>query len=398
MRFFQIRASYSRRVKRAARGKCGESGYIKRAGFRWSSVFWRIGAMKILLIGGTGFIGPHVVRRLVAGGHDVAVFHRGQTNHDLPPEVVHVQGDRHQLDRARQALKRQQPELVVDMRPMVEDEASEVMQFFDGWARRLVALSSGDVYRAYGVLLCLEEGPLESVPISEDAKLRHTLFPYRGESPRPPDDPMRWADDYEKILVERAVMGTPGLPGTVLRLPMVYGPRDDFHRLFPYLKRIDDGRSTIVLDEAFAGWRWTRGYVANVAEAIALAVEDDRAAGQILNVGEPEAFTEAEWVAAIGRAAGWRGSVVAAPGGLVPPPRGKARNYAQPLVTNTTRIRDQLGYHETVSFDDGLRRTIAWERANPPSTIDPGQFDYAAEDAALGRLGAGKSGERACAC
>jgi nucleoside-diphosphate-sugar epimerase len=47
-------------------------------------------------------------------------------------------------------------------------------------------------------------------------------------------------------------MGTAGLPGTVLRLPTVYGPGDYQHRLFEYLKRMDDGRPAILLGEGVA--------------------------------------------------------------------------------------------------------------------------------------------------
>ena len=60
---------------------------------------------------------------------------------------------------------------------------------------------------------------------------------------------------------------------------MVHGPRDYQHRLFPYLKRMDDGRPAIVLDEDRARMRVTRGYVEDVAAAIALAATDPRASG-----------------------------------------------------------------------------------------------------------------------
>jgi hypothetical protein len=40
---------------------------------------------------------------------------------------------------------------------------------------------------------------------------------------------------------------------------------------FTYIKRMDDGRPAILLDEAYARWRWARGYVENIAHAIALA-------------------------------------------------------------------------------------------------------------------------------
>ena len=46
-------------------------------------------------------------------------------------------------------------------------------------------------------------------------------------------------------------------------------------------------------------------------------------------------------------------------------------------VVDTSRIRRELGFAEQVPFDEALRRTIEWERANPPEKIDRQQFDYA---------------------
>ena len=104
----------------------------------------------------------------------------------------------------------------------------------------------------------------------------------------------------------KVIMTEAQLPGTVLRLPMVYGPGDYAQRrLLPYLKRMDDGRSAILLGKTMASWRWTKGYVENVAAAIALAVTNENAAGRIYNIGESKTRTEAAWVRAIGRAAGW---------------------------------------------------------------------------------------------
>src|SRR5262245_54146296 len=121
-----------------------------------------------------------------------------------------------------------------------------------------------------------------------------------------------------KFSVHTAVMNEPELPGTILRLPQVYGPGDRQRRLSDYLKRMDDGRRAILRGEAQYRWRWTRGYVENIAAAIALAVTDERATRQIYNLGEPEALTEAEWVRAIGSAAGWDGQIVAMPEGVMP--------------------------------------------------------------------------------
>jgi nucleoside-diphosphate-sugar epimerase len=336
--------------------------------------------MRVLILGGTRFIGPPTARRLYELGHAVVVFHRGETEADLPPAIEHLHGDRHRLSDIADQLRRLAPEVVLDLTAYTHEEAQTAVDTFRGVARRLVVVSSQDVYRAYGRFHGKEAGPLElePAPTNEDAPLRTQLYPYRGQG--------RGLDGYEKILVERAAASAPDLPATVLRLPAVYGEGDEQHRLFLELTRMDDGRPAILLEEHLARWRWTRAYVENAAQAIALAVTDERAAGRIYNAGEEEALTYAEWVREIGRAAGWSGQVltVAAerlPRQLQPPPG----DYEQHLVADTTRIRQELGFREVVSREEGLRRAIAWERAHRPHGRGK-LFDYAAEDALLADL------------
>jgi nucleoside-diphosphate-sugar epimerase len=270
------------------------------------------------------------------------------------------------------------PDVVLLMFPVGGDDARAAVSRFTGAAGRIVAISSGDVYRAYGRLLGSEPGPPEPVPLDEDAPLRQTLYPYRGTAAGPSD----WTFHYEKILVERAVLASAALPGTVLRLPAVYGPGDSYHRLRPYIKRMEDGRRAILLDEAQAGWRWSHAYVENVAHAIALAVTDDRAAGRTYNVGEDEAPTTAERVRQISEVEEWTGKVVQLPAERMPPHLRTSYETRQDLVVDTRRIRTELGFTEPVSRQEGVHRTIAWEREHPPETGDPGTREYAAEDAA----------------
>src|SRR5260370_14649105 len=278
--------------------------------------------MRILVIGGTNFMGPLVVGSLREQGHEITVFHRGQTQANLPLGVREILGDRRPLTNSATELKSLAPEVVLDMIPAVEQDAQEIMSIFSGIARRVVAISSQDAYRAFGRVNNKESSPRNALPLTEESPLRENLYPFRGETPRDPGDPQRWQEDYDKILVERVVMSDPNLPGTVLRLPMVYGPGDYQHRLFSYLKRMDDNRPAILMDEAEARWRWTHGYVENVAEAIALAITGERAAGRIYNVGEPFTFTMAEWVDKIGQAAGWQGRRVLVPRARLPEPLG----------------------------------------------------------------------------
>ena len=337
--------------------------------------------MRVLIIGGTNFMGPLVVQALNAQGHNVTVFHRSRTTATLLPDrVQEILGDRRPLAGAADILRKVEPEVVLDMIPGVEQDGRDVMSVFKGVARRVVSISSQDVYRAFGRVNHKESGPVEPPPITEDSPLRENLYPYRGETMRDEDDPQKWQDDYDKILVERAVMSDLELPGTILRLPMVYGPGDYQHRMFAFLKRMDDLRPAILMDEVEAEWRWTHGYVENVAAAITLAVTDERAAGRIYNVGEPFTFTMAEWVEKIGEAAGWLGRIVRVPQGRLPEPLRWGINAEQHIAVDSSRIRRELGYMERVDIDEATRRTVAWERAHPPAKVDEKNFDYAMED------------------
>ncbi len=349
--------------------------------------------MRILVIGGTGFIGPYVVRRLNEVGHDVTVFHRGQHEADLPPAVTHwhhpmlTPNRRAAFRDHSEELKRLAPDLVLDMIPATEQDAVALMEWVRGLVKRVVAISSGDVYQAYGRLHRKEPGLPDSVPLTEDSPLRQRLYPYRGESARAQDDPKRSMDDYDKILVERVVMGEPLVAGTILRLSAVYGPGDAQHRLFKYVKRMSDRRPAIILENLVAQWRWSRGYVENVADAIALAVSD-RASGRIYNVGEEDALSQLEWIRGIARAMGWERDVIPLPTEKLAGQLRVSWNAKQHIIMDTSRIRRELGYAERVGREDALIRTVAWERTNPPEKIDPDMFDYATEDTILSEVGA----------
>jgi nucleoside-diphosphate-sugar epimerase len=338
--------------------------------------------MRVLVIGGTHFIGPHVVAALDRLGAEITVYHRGIHEPALPAAVHHVHNPRASVPFLHfpSELSEPAPDIVLHMFPVGHDDTQAAVDRFGGIAKRVVAISSGDVYRAYGRLLGSEPGPLEPVPLKEAAALREEFYPYRDTAAGPAD----WTYHYEKILVERAVLASSAPIGTVLRLPAVYGPGDPYRRLRPYIKRMDDGRPAILLERAQSGWRWTHGYVENVARAIAIAVLDERAVGQVYNIGESSVPTMLERIKQIGRAAGWNGAIVTLPAERLPQHLRAPYEPRQDLVVDVTKFRADLDFTDAVTIDDGLRRTIAWERANPPETGDPGPAEYAAEDAALG--------------
>ena len=332
--------------------------------------------MEILILGGTGFIGTHLVRRLSEMGHSVSVFHRGPTRANLPAESI--LGERQDL--AKLGLK---ADVVVDLILSSGAQATALMNAFRGKAGRVLAASSMDVYRACGILHGSEEGPVEPTPLTENSALRSKPQPYPAEQTKMLQKIFGWLDgEYDKIPVESAVMSDPELPGTVLRLPMIYGPGDHLCRFQPVLKRIADGRRAMLFEEGWAQWRAPRGYVENVAAALALAAVSERAGGRIYNVAETPAFSELAWARKIAAAAGWDGEFITLPKERMPAHLAAPGNSAQHWEADSTRIREELGYQEPVSIEEGIRRTVDWERSHGSGEFNPYKFDYEAEDVA----------------
>ena len=234
--------------------------------------------MRILVIGGTGITGPHTVQFLLNAGHDVTVFNRGHSQGTIPKGVQRITGDKSDLSLHREELHGLQPDVVLHMAAFRRDETREFMELFDGHAGRVVGISSMDVYAAYARLKRSEVGPLQPVPIGENAELRRTIQP-QGE-------------EYDKLGVEDELSSKTTLPATILRFPGIYGPRDGLRRLYPYLKRMDDGRPFILIDDKMARFRFSRAYSENAAFAVSQAVMSETARGRVYNVAEPETFAE----------------------------------------------------------------------------------------------------------
>jgi len=166
--------------------------------------------VRVLIVGGTKFIGPHVVRQLVARGADVTVYHRGEHEPELPRAVCHLHGPAAAIPVLSfpEEASAPAPDVVIHMIAMGERDARAAVETFRGRTHRLVAISSGDVYQAYGRLTGAESGPPAAGLLTENSPLRTAWYPYRHAA-RSPDD---WVQhDYEKILMERVVLGEPSL-------------------------------------------------------------------------------------------------------------------------------------------------------------------------------------------
>jgi hypothetical protein len=94
---------------------------------------------------------------------------------------------------------------VLDVIPMNARGTRDLVGVLEGVSRRVVAVSSQDVYRAHDRVTGRDPGPPDPIRLTEDPPLRERLYPYEREG----------VEDYEKILVEKVVMGIPSLPGEV---------------------------------------------------------------------------------------------------------------------------------------------------------------------------------------
>lgn len=336
--------------------------------------------MRILVIGGTRFIGAAAVRHLHGLGHEVAVLNRGRSPVEPPSGVVRITGDRADLAASREDIARFAPEVVLHNVIISAEHARLAVEVFRGVAARWVLVSSCDVYRAYGRITGKEPGPPDPLPLTEDSPLRASRYPYRDQAP----DPSHPLHDYDKIPAEEIALSDPLLPGTVLRLPMVLGPGDYQHRLFAFLRRMDDQRPAIVLEEGYADWRSTYGFVDNVAACLAQACLDPRATGRVYNVADWDLSME-ELARAVAADTGWRGRIVRRAQEALPTSLHAGIETSQSLVVSGARIAAELDLGPRVPLAEAIARTVAWERLNPPDPIPAGTLDYAAEDEVLAR-------------
>ncbi len=343
----------------------------------------------MLVLGGTGFLGRPLVRHLRAAGHEVAVFHRGQ---DCQEAALHLHGSRRELAAFAPAISAFNPDVVVDTIAGSASAAQQTMAAVAGYNRRVVLISSMDVYRAWGVFYGTEAGPPEVGLLRETSPLRGRPGPYPPAALAQLRRLHPWMDEgYDKLGMEcaAAACARGGWHGriTLLRLPPMYGPGDVHHSLYPLWRRMQDAHPAMVLQRGWAEWRCARGYVENMAAGVALATCDARAAGRVYNLADNGNDSQMEWAAAVAEAAGWQGKVLTLAPALTPPGLRVTANFAQACASDTRSIRRELEFQESVSRGQALALTLAWERAHPPAEGEAAPFDYAAEAAALNALG-----------
>ena len=237
--------------------------------------------MKVLVIGGTLFIGRALVEELVKGGHEVAVMHR-KPKHEFGRRVENIMADRNDADSVREALSTRRFEVIFDNaydweRGTTAEQVEAMVRAVGDRISRYIFLSS---VAAYGDGL----NHKESDPLAPD----YHSNPY-----------VRHKATTERMLFRMHVQR--GLPVVTFRPPFVYGPRNNYYREQFFWDRLRAGRPIII-----PGRR-------PPPDAVRLrqrpgAVDDPfdgrpKAVGEAFNIGDPKPLTHAELVEKLARAA-----------------------------------------------------------------------------------------------
>ncbi len=300
--------------------------------------------LRLLVIGGTRFFGPAILRRALDHGHDVLVYHRGSLDPLRDRDVPHVHGSTLDIADHLSEIIKFRPDAAIDTTQFRADTTTAVVDALKDVCARYVLVSSGDVYRAYGVLHGTEPGGLQEMPVDESAELRtRASFDQTAE--------------VDKIFAERAGLEQDLLPTTVVRAPATFGPGDPQERIAGPMKRLQAAGDRLVLAAKIAGWWFTHGYVDNIADALILCTEDRRPGNFTYNVGYEDDFTVLRRFQFVAEALSWEGEITTSP--EVAPQENA--NFTQDLVMDTSLIRRELGYGEVVPLAEAVRRSVIWE-------------------------------------
>jgi nucleoside-diphosphate-sugar epimerase len=322
--------------------------------------------LRVIVLGGTRFIGRAIVEELAAAGHDLLIVHRGSLEPDGMPAAKHLHTDRAALQIHRAELAAFEPDAAIDCRALSRLDAQTAIDSLPKGVR-LVVISSVDVYRAFGALN--DDRETDPVPLDEDSPVRSERYPYRGKTPG--------MDEYDKLDVEDVYLP---LGGTSLRLPMVYGERDYQRREEFLLRRIRAGRQRIPFGSGT--WLACRAYVRDVARGARMALESDSTAGLALNLCEDRTFSMAMWSRMILEAAGSSAILVRVSDDVLPEDLKPTGTMTQHIACSAGRARTLLGW-STSDPAETLRVSVRWHLANPPQDSD---LDFSADDHALGSV------------
>jgi 2'-hydroxyisoflavone reductase len=178
--------------------------------------------MRLLVLGGSGFLGPHMVQTALDRGHQVSIFNRGKTNPHLFPDIEKLKGDR---DGDLESLRGRDWDAVIDNTGYIPRLVKDSADLLKGHVGRYLFTSTGSVY------------DLSQEAIDEDSKLL--------DVPEPESEDVKKYYGELKVLCEQAVQERYGDAATILRPHIVAGPGDKSDRYTYWPVRIDQGGEMI---------------------------------------------------------------------------------------------------------------------------------------------------------
>ncbi len=302
---------------------------------------------RVLVTGGAGFIGSHLVEALLAQGRTVRVIDNLATGHRGNLAALDgyewVEGDLHRFDDCRAACEGVTQILHQAAIPSVPRSIAEPLASFgSGPLATMNLLEAARLARVERIVFAASSsayGDTEELP-KHEAMLPNPLSPYAAGKLA--------SEHYIRVYAR-----TMGLDGVSLRYFNVFGPRQDpsspysgVISLFNRLMR--QGTRPIIYGDGGQTRDFT--YVANVVQANLLAL--DAAAplgGEVFNVGTGEQVSLVELVGAINAILGTD---------LAPEFRDERAGDVRHSLASLDRIAATLGYRPTVGFAAGLRRTL----------------------------------------
>lgn len=306
--------------------------------------------MRILVTGGAGFIGSNVADRFVALGHEVAVFDNLSSGFRefVNPRAKFYEGDLADAAAVDAAVADFRPDVVdhhaaqIDVRKSVSDPV------FDA---RVNVLGSIGLLQA-----CVAHGVRKVVYASTGG----ALYGEGRTLPAPEDHPVNPEAPYgaSKHTVEHYLYIWKllhGLDYTVLRYPNVYGPRQNPHGEAGvnaiFIGLMLEGKRPRIFGDGAAVRDYL--YVDDVVAANVVALE--KGSGEMLNIGTGVGTSVNDIVRELKSILGF------AEDAIYEAPRP---GEIQRIYLDATRAKQVLGWSPSVSFREGLERTVAWSRAN----------------------------------
>ena len=308
--------------------------------------------MKVLIVGGTGFISGQIAEKAAAAGHEVVLFNRGLRNPDSTFDVIN--GDARDLKAFKADLLAAKPDVVVHCVAYNDKHANDLVSVFEGTKTHLIALSSADSYEAFQRM---NRGEESDQPVRETAEASKTknYLAFMG------------LKDYDKNLMTEALINAHKAgkaEATVFRVPMVYGPGDHqyAHRHGNVIKHIIDGKADLLMAATEQGQIFTYGYVENVAAAIVHSFGRAEVKGQVYNLGEEDVRTQRRWAELYAEQAGHTFKFRILPPEILGSTNDEApRNF----IMDTSKFRADTGFADPVDLKEAIKRTYDWAVAHP---------------------------------